>query len=304
MPAHRTVLITGATSGLGLNLATELARDPGWHVVITGRDAHRTREAAEPIGAEALALDLASLDSVRECTARMSDGDRPPLHALVANAGIQHLNGTRANAAGLEDTFAVNHLGHFLLIQLLLPQLQAPARVVIVSSDTHDPQESTGMPAPRYTTAADLAQPNPDWAQGDSPVAAGRRRYTTSKLCNVLLTYELERQAGGRGITFNAFNPGLMPGTGLARDYPAYQRLAWRYLLPALTLVRHNVHTPRQSASALARLVTDPALDGVSGRYFSGREEIASSTESHDTDKAADLWQTSLQLTGLALTPS
>jgi len=298
----QTVVITGATSGLGLAAATELARDPAWHVVITGRDEARTRAAAEPIGAEPLVLDLGSLDSVRACAAELSTAERPPLKALVANAGLQHLNGTKANAAGFEDTFAVNHLGHFLLVQLLLDQLAPPARVIIVSSGTHDPDQHTGIPVPRYTTAADLARPDPAWAQGDSEAAAGRRRYSTSKLCNLLFTYELQRRDGDRGITFNAFDPGMMPGTGLARDYPAYQRLAWRYLLPALTLVRHNVNTPRSSAAALARLVTDPALEDVTGRYFSGREEIASSAESHDPEKAADLWQTSLELTGLELT--
>jgi NAD(P)-dependent dehydrogenase (short-subunit alcohol dehydrogenase family) len=298
------VLITGATSGLGLGAAEQLARDPTWRVVITGRNATRTAEAAARIGAEPLTLDLASLDSVRRCAASLAGDGRPPLHALVANAGLQHLDGTVATADGLEETFAVNHLGHFLLIQLLLEQLVTPARVIIVASDTHDPAQSTGMPTPRYTTAADLARPDPAWARGDAPAVAGRRRYTTSKLCNVLLTYELQRRCGGRGITFNAFNPGLMPGTGLARDYPAYQRLAWRYVLPVLTLVRHGVNTPGQSASALVRLVTDPALADVSGRYFSGRESIDSSTESQDAAKAADLWETSLQLTGLPVTAS
>ena len=306
--AARTVLVTGGTSGLGLGVGRELARDPSWHVVITGRDAGRARAAAGPIGAEAAVLDLGSLAAVRAFAAGWATGARPPLHAIIANAGLQHLRGDAVSSDGYEDTFAVNHLGHFLLVTLLVEQLAAPARVVIVASDTHDPQQSSGMPEPRYTTAAELARPDAAWAQGDSPVIAGRRRYMTSKLCNVLLTYELDRRLGGgdagAGITFNAFDPGLMPGTGLARDYPAYQRLAWRYLLPVLTLVHRNVNTPRRSAQNLARLITDPALDDVSGRYFSGAGEAASSRESHDREKAADLWRTSAELTGRPGPPS
>ena len=296
----RTVLITGGTSGLGLRTARQLARDPEWRVVVTGRDAARANAAAAQVGAEGMTLDLGSLDAVRDFAARFAARDElPPLGAIVANAGLQHLEPTVTSADGFEETFAVNHLGHFLLIQLLLDRLEPPARVVIVASDTHDPSQSSGMPAPRYTTARELAYPDPAWSQGDSPALGGRRRYTTSKLCNVLFTFELQRRLAGRGITFNAFNPGLMPGTGLARDYPGYQRLAWRYVMPALTLVSRNVNTPRRSAAALARLVTDPALAEVSGRYFSGREAIPSSAESEDPEKAADLWDTSLQLAGL-----
>jgi NAD(P)-dependent dehydrogenase (short-subunit alcohol dehydrogenase family) len=258
---ERTVLVTGGTSGLGLRAAAELASDPGWRVVITGRDRRRS---------------------------------------LVCNAGLQQISGMTLSKDGYESTFAVNHLGHFLLVALLLDDLTPPARVVIVSSNTHNSELRTGMPEARYTTAAELARPDPDGSSEESPATAGRRRYTTSKLCNVLFTYELDRRFAERGITFNAFDPGLMPGTGLARDYRAYQRIAWRFLMPALTLMRADVNTPRTSGRALARLVVDPALEGRSGRYWSGAKEIRSSVESHDTAKAADLWQTSAELVGLA----
>jgi NAD(P)-dependent dehydrogenase (short-subunit alcohol dehydrogenase family) len=297
--AERTVLITGGTSGLGLAAAAELAGDPRWRVLITGRDAQRTSAAAARVGAESELLDLGSLDDVRGFAERMRGGERAPIGALICNAGWQQISGYATSADGYEATFAVNHLGHFLLLALLLDQLSAPARVVLIASDTHDPAQRTGMPEPRYTTAAELAHADSRWAAGEGPVTAGRRRYTTSKLCNVLLTYELDRRLAGRGITFNAFDPGMMPGTGLARDYPALQRLAWRFVLPALTLIRSNVNTPRQSGRALARLVGDPALEGLSGRYFSGAGEIRSSAESYDAAKAADLWQSSLELVGL-----
>jgi light-dependent protochlorophyllide reductase len=297
--ADRTVLITGGSSGLGLRAAAELARDPAWHVVVTGREQARTAAAAASVGAEPLLLDLGSLEQVRAFATRFRAGGRPPLRALVCNAGVQHVSGEAVTSDGYEETFAVNHLGHFLLLALLIDTLVVPARVVVVSSDTHDPRQPTGMPDPRYTSVAELARPGDTWSGADSPVIGGRRRYTTSKLCNVLFAYELERRLGGRGVSFNAFDPGLMPGTGLARDYPFYQRLAWRFLLPLLTISPRNINTPRRSATALARLVSDPAIEGVSGRYWSGGREAASSEESHDPEKAADLWQGSLALARL-----
>jgi NAD(P)-dependent dehydrogenase (short-subunit alcohol dehydrogenase family) len=186
----------------------------------------------------------------------------------------------------------VTHLGHFALVQGLLDHLARPARIVVVSSGTHDPAKHTGMPSPRYTCAADLARPDEGGAAGE-----GRRRYTTSKLCNVLFAYELDRRlgCGEQGVTVNAFDPGLMPGSGLARDYPPLQRLAWRYLLPPLRVLP-GVRSTRTSGRYLAALTADTQFDGITGGYFDGRKPIRSSAESYDQAKALDLWQTSEQL--------
>jgi NAD(P)-dependent dehydrogenase (short-subunit alcohol dehydrogenase family) len=186
-------------------------------------------------------------------------------------------------------TFGVNHLGHFALIQGLLDELTRPARILVVSSGTHDPSKHTGMPDPRYTSAADLAHPPAEQSADD-----GRRRYTTSKLCNMLFAYELDRRLAG-GVTVNAYDPGLMPGSGLARDYPPMQRLAWRYLLPALRVLS-GVRSTRTSGRYLAALVHDSRYDGVTGQYFAGPRPIKSSADSYDRDKALDLWQTSERL--------
>jgi NAD(P)-dependent dehydrogenase (short-subunit alcohol dehydrogenase family) len=146
--------------------------------------------------------------------------------------------------------------------------LTPPARILVVSSGTHDPSTDES--------------------------ADGRRRYTTSKLCNLLFTYELNRTLG-HGLTVNAFDPGLMPGSGLARDYPPLQRLAWRYLFPALRVLP-GVRSTRTSGRYLAALVTDARFDGVSGQYFDGPRPIRSSVDSYDRDKALDLWATSEEL--------
>ncbi|WKG01037.1 SDR family NAD(P)-dependent oxidoreductase [Mycolicibacterium sp. HK-90] len=294
----KTAIITGANTGLGFECArTLLESDPGWHVLLAVRDPARGDDAAarldHPGRTTVAELDLASLRSVRDFADRLPGLDVPPVHALVCNAGLQVVAGAATTADGYEMTFGVNHLGHFALVQQTLHTLAAPARIVVVSSGTHDPAKFTGMPAPRYTQADELLRPPPGGLTGGE----GRRRYTTSKLCNLLFSYELDRRLGhgARGVTVTAFDPGLMPGSGLARDYPPVQRLAWRLLMPALRILP-NVNSSRRSGANLAALVADPALEGITGEYFEGTRRIRSSRDSYDLAKAADLWQVSERL--------
>lgn len=303
MTVDRTAVITGANSGLGLECARALLdTDPSWHIVLAVRDAHRGAEAVDRLGSAArctvLPLDLASLRSVREFPMLLAERTLPPLGALVCNAGLQVVSGLERTADGAELTFGVNHLGHFALIEGLLGQLAPPARIVIVSSGTHDPAKFSGMPDPQYISAEQLAHP----CDGASSPADGRRRYTTSKLCNVLHAYELDRRLdhGRRGVTVNAFDPGLMPGSGLARDHSPVQQLVWRHLFPALRVLP-GVHSTRTSGRHLAALAADPRLDHVTGRYFAGRRPIRSSADSYDSDRARDLWETSERLLTLAI---
>jgi NAD(P)-dependent dehydrogenase (short-subunit alcohol dehydrogenase family) len=290
----KTAIITGASSGLGLECARALLRsDPSWHLVLPVRDVGRGADAvsqlAEPQRCTVMPMDLASLASVRTFNENVRGANLSPLHAIVCNAGVQVVSGTEWTEDGVEMTFAVNHLGHFALVQGLLDQLSHPARILVVSSGTHDPNKHTGMPHPAYTSATDLAHPRAEQSADD-----GRRRYTTSKLCNLLFTYELDRRLG-QGVSVNAFDPGLMPGSGLARDYPPAQRLAWRYLLPALRVLP-GVRSARTSGRYLAALANDARFDGVSGGYFDGLRPLRSSMDSYDRDKALDLWETSERL--------
>jgi light-dependent protochlorophyllide reductase len=294
--ASKTAIVTGANSGLGLAcVGALLQRDPAWYVVLAVRDADRGHAAIQRLGqptrCTAIALDLASLASVRSFTAEHRERALPPTRALICNAGVQVISDTRLTSDGFEVTFGVNHLGHFALVQGVLEQLAAPARVVVVSSDTHDSDKHTGMPAPRYDSAETLAHP----AAGQVP--AGRERYTTSKLCNVLFAYELDRRLGHgqQGVTVNAFNPGLMPGSGLARDYGPVERFAWRFLMPAMRILP-GVRSTRQSGRHLAALVSDPGYENVTGSYFDGLKAVSSSADSYDRAKALDLWQTSERL--------
>src|SRR5262249_41182345 len=161
---RRSVLVTGGNSGIGFECARELARH-GWHVVMASRDRAASTAAVQRIAAESgtgtieeLGLDLASPTSVRTLV-REIDERGLALGALVCNAGLQMHQGPRRTPDGFELTFAVNHLGHFLLTQLLLGQLLAspPARIVVVASGVHDPKMRTGMPKPAVTHIATLA---------------------------------------------------------------------------------------------------------------------------------------------------
>ncbi len=290
----KTAIITGASAGLGLECARSLlASDPFWHVVFAVRDTGRGADAVQQLGypdrCTVLEMDLASLRSVRRFAEDFRGQGLPPLRAIVCNAGVQVVSGNGRTADGVEMTFGVNHLGHFALVADLLAELTHPARIVVVSSGTHDPAKFTGMPSPQYTRATELASA--------ADPAGGRRRYTTSKLCNVLFAYELDRRLGqgSGGVTVNAFDPGLMPGSGLARDYSPIGRWAWRYVFPMLR-VFPNVNSTRTSGARLAALAGDPTFDGVTGAYFEGKRPIRSSTDSYDREMALDLWETSEQL--------
>ncbi len=314
----KTVIVTGGNSGLGFETARAILQaGDGWHVVIAGRSSQRCAAAASRLShdtgsssVEVMVLNLASLAAIRQFARDFSAGDRPPLRALVCNAGVQVVGPTQRTEDGFESTFAVNHLGHFLLANLMLRNLEAPGRIIFVSSGTHDPGQRSGLPAPLLKHARSLAAPDDEEEAGRRPGFIGRRRYTTSKLCNVLCTYEMDRrlkEAGlstpDRSITVNAFDPGLMPRTGLVRNYGPAVRLAWYLLGPFLRWILRplsaNVHNPDESGRALARVVLDPALESVSGRYFEGLIEIRSSTESYDEATARALWDQSAELVGL-----
>jgi NAD(P)-dependent dehydrogenase (short-subunit alcohol dehydrogenase family) len=190
--------------------------------------------------------------------------------------------------------------GPLLLVNRLLNSMDPSARILFVSSGTHDPATKSGMPEPEYTNARLLAFP--PQAKQEDPAATGRKRYTTSKLANVFSTYELARRLKDKDldtITVNAFDPGMMPGTGLARDYHPVARFAWKFVLPVLTFILPGVNRVADSRADLAYLAAAPELNGITGKYFVGRKMTASSNESYNREKAFELWETSAKLVGL-----
>jgi NAD(P)-dependent dehydrogenase (short-subunit alcohol dehydrogenase family) len=318
----RTIVITGGTSGIGFACAAAIAgsQDGPWHVVLPCRDAGRGKTAVDKLAGiadaagtantvEAMPLDLASLASVRDFAAALADriasGQIPSLQALVCNAGVQAGTTLTTTADGFESTFGVNHLGHFLLVHELLPVLRPPSRVVVVASDTHDPANKIRIPDPAWNDTPALARGElGPAAASDKPFTAGQRRYTTSKLANVYFTYALAQRLPA-GVTANAFNPGLVPETGLTREASAPLRFAATHIMPHMRpllrrTVAPNVHTLKESGGSLAWLATAPEVAGTTGKYFDQRQAVASSQESYDRARAEELWTDSLALTAPA----
>lgn len=309
-----TTILTGANRGLGYETALALAANTTRPIVLAGRDMESLKAVSQRIHTETghnhltpMQINLADLASVRAFVAAFHARDLPPLDLLICNAGISRPDVQARSADGYELTFAVNHLAHFLLVNLLLGDMRAPAQIWIVSSGVHDMQNIRGpMQPPHYEKAAWLAHPEHDPYLPNDAEAAGGRAYATSKLCNVLHTYELARRlersglhTAERPLTVNAFDPGLMAGTGLGRHSTGWTRIMWYRIMPLMSRLLGFGRTAARSGADLAHLATSPELATVTGKYFSGRKLLPSSNDSYDAAKAADLWQTSVELSGL-----
>jgi NAD(P)-dependent dehydrogenase (short-subunit alcohol dehydrogenase family) len=295
----KTCLITGATSGIGLVAARELARQ-GMAVTMVGRNRQRGEAARDSIrretgnpSVEYLAADLSSQADIRRL-AREFQERHSRLDVLINNAGA--IFATRQESVdGIEMTLALNHLGYFLLTTLLLDLLQAsaPARIVNVGSHSHesvkafdfdDPQAASARRNyPRTERANFFYTMFMPWAH---PCYV---QYAQSKLANVLFTYELARRVAGAGVTANALHPGFvrtdfMAGNG---SYGWFMRL-WARLFGT---------TPERGAETLIYLASSPEVEGVTGKYFSKKKPAESSPASHDSDSQRRLWQLSEQWT-------
>jgi len=275
----KTVLITGATSGIGRATALGLAR-MGAHLAIIGRDRVRTEGAAREIHAagdgrvDLFIADLSSQSQVRDLAEELLQ-TLPRIHVLINNVG-GYFDSRHVTADRLERTFALNHLAPFLLTSLLMEKLKqsASARVVTVSSNA----QATGR-----IDFSDL--------QGERSYS-GARAYSQSKLANVLFSYELARRLKGTSVTSNALHPGVA-STSFGTDDPAtVQRIFIPFLRPFMK-------SPTQGAVTSIHLASAPELEQVSGRYFANSHPKKSSGPSYDQATAARLWQVSADLVGL-----
>lgn len=276
----KVCLVTGATAGIGLVTALELARQ-GARVIGVGRSPERCAEAAHQIreqtgtsAVEFLVADLSSQAEVRRL-ANQVKAATGRLDVLVNNAGLIRLE-RELTVDGLEMTFALNHLAYFLLTNLLLDTVKAstPARIVSVASAAHQG-----------------CKMNFDDLQGETKYSPWRA-YQQSKLANILFTRELARRLEGTGVTANALHPGYVR----TQIFRAECFSGW--------LLRRAAElfaiTPEEGVQTSIYLAASPDVEGQTGQYFVRRKPTSSSPESQDEATARKLWEVSARLTGLS----
>jgi NAD(P)-dependent dehydrogenase (short-subunit alcohol dehydrogenase family) len=288
--------MTGGTSGLGAVAADIILRSKNLRLLLGSR-------GGVVSGAETVSVDLASLVSVRhfsEEVIRRLDGSF--IDVLILNAGVNFPTDEKRTIDGFETTFAVNHLAHYLILRRLSPHLAVGARVVVTTSDTHDPKINRLAP-PVGVDAMRLARPEPG-AERDGPFKRGFRAYSTSKLCNLLMvrTFAARPRTRERMVAAVAYNPGFTPGTGMGRHASLLLRAALVLLVPILRPIL-RINSVTQAGTELA----DIALGNVvlpHNRYYASlvRRKLTwpDPSELAQRDDVGNLlWDDSATLVGL-----
>ena len=268
--AEATILVTGATDGLGKRVASALAGE-GATLLLHGRNRERLQatleEVSEQTGSEKLRYylaDFSSLDAVRKLAERiLSDEDR--LEVLINNAGII-VQERKESEDGHELTFAVNYLSHFLLTRLLLPLLKdsAPSRIVNVASAGQSPLDFSNLML----------------EQGYDAMKA----YSQSKLAQVMFTFELAERLADTGVSVNALHPASLMDTKMVEETFGY-----------------TMSTVEEGAEATVHLAASSELEGVTGRYFDGKREARADGQAYDEEARQTLWELSELLCGRML---
>ncbi len=287
----RVAMITGGNSGIGFATVKKLIQHD-YHVILASRNQQTSGRAIAEIHksnpeaqVESLPLDLASFASVRECTAAF-EAKGYPLHVLINNAGGS-IPGKQAqfSSDGFELTFATNHLGHFLLTNLLLDHLiqSAPARVITVSSQLHVPGYGFGK-APDFDYDNLKAEKYYDL----------NVFYKNSKLANMWFAYELQRRLAGTNVTSNAVCPGFVP-EAIAKRRKSVERFFYQQIMARMPFAR----SLDQASDSYLKVAVDPRFEGVGGKFIVDGKEIPSSADLYDEEKARRLWEMSRLWCGL-----
>jgi NAD(P)-dependent dehydrogenase (short-subunit alcohol dehydrogenase family) len=276
----RTVVITGASGGIGLEAAVAIAR-MGGRVALVSRPGQKASRAFDEVRARSQSTDvdlhtcdLSSMTDVRRLAGEIRER-YPRLDVLINNAGT--VNQTRRiTADGFELTFAVNHLSHFVLTTLLLDHLMAsaPSRVVHVSSAAH--------------RGGDLDFDNLHYEHGGFSIL---KSYSRSKLANVLFSNELARRLNGSGVTSSSVHPG-----GVVTNI--WNRTPW-WVQPLLVFARPFMLSAEEGAARVVMVATSSEVEGHTGGYYERNKLVETSPEGSDRQLAMKLWEASEAMTAL-----
>ena len=295
------IVITGANSGVGLEGA-KLLSGAGHRVVCACRTLEKAEFAVDQCGGQArpAVCDLADLESVRNFAKTI-----PSTDVLVLNAGLAPstaLTEPKRTKQGFEETIGVNHLGHFALYEALEKKIQK--RLVVTASPVHDPESGGG----KVGSAATLGDLNGlkdiQFQMVDGGTYDPDKAYKDSKLCNMMFTAEAARRLEKRGITANAFSPGLIPAPN---GFFKYQNPVFANIFNVIANVVGVAETPNFGGACLAFMAADASLDGVSGAWFDteppGKHQLLChlpSAEARDLEKQKLLWRLSEELVAKA----
>src|SRR6478609_4807253 len=273
----KTVIITGATSGIGEVAAIRLA-EKGARIVFTARDKARAADTmaalkrANPRGDHALHMaDLSRLSEMKRVAGELAR--EPRIDVLVNNAGAM-FNKRLETEDGLEMTFALNHMAYFVITNLLLPKLKSGGRIVTVASNAH--------------RGARLDFDDLQVRRG----YVGFPVYSKSKLCNILFNRELARRIAGSGVAANALHPGFV-ATRFGDDSGGLVRAVLKVAKPIGAI------SPEEGAQTIIYLASSPQVAGVSGQYFYESKPTTPTAEARNDDDAKRLWDMSQQIGGL-----
>ena len=261
----KTILITGSTQGLGLQIVKKLISKKNVSIIMAVRDVDKGKKIALSLSKNisVVKLDLSSLKNVKE----FINNWNTKIDGLINNAGVQFNSKNSFTSDGFEETIAVNHIAAFLLT-IGLEKYLKNGRILFIGSGTHNPNHPHakifGFRGAQYSSIKQLA----DGFGNTSDInQLNRDRYSTSKLLNMITAIELSRR--NKNIATYVLDPGLMPGTGLARDQNRVMQFLWNFVMPLIGLLLPDTSSPNRSGKAASWIMTTDYLPYKSGTIFS-----------------------------------
>ena len=281
----KTLIITGASNGLGYETVKKIAqKHKDFRIILACRNITKANRVKDEIFQETqnpnlivMEIDTSSLQSVKNFVDNYKKNNYGKIYSLVCNAGVGG-NTSGKSVDGYDIIFATNHLGHFLLTNLLLPFMEENGKITIVSSDMHDPPKDL-TPDFHWVGAEKCANP-------DDNLSKSNMRYSLSKLCNLYFTYELVKRLKDKKLYINAFTPGFLPETGLSggKKIPKEMIKMVEEKYPERTGIMEN------SANALCDIATLEEIKNNGEFFDKSTKTIKTSELSYNEDNAKELW--------------